>query len=61
MDPMYSNRFGNPPYQQGAPYSDQQQPTGIQQPGYTGGFSGKPMVIFLFVPTVTTEYKLDYI
>jgi len=44
MDPMYSNRFGNPPYQQGAPYSDQQQTTGIQQPGYTGGFSGKPMM-----------------
>jgi hypothetical protein len=44
MDSMYSNRFGNPPYQQGAPYSDQQQPTGIQQPGYTGGFSGKPMM-----------------
>lgn len=43
LEPMY-NRFGNQPYQQGAPYSDQQQPTGIQQPGYTGGFSGKPMM-----------------
>ncbi|XP_071134837.1 trithorax group protein osa-like isoform X6 [Mytilus edulis] len=44
MEPMYSNRYGNQHYQQGAPYSEQHPPTAPQQPGFGTGYVQKPMM-----------------